>query len=331
MNPKKAAAPLLIITVLALAGYFIYQEYFNDNEASLQASGTIEATSAELSAKVNGTIKSITVKEGDQVKARQLVAELLRNDLVAQKERDALNVQVAKAHLQDLLSGARAQEINEATANVNIARSNFDKASQDVDRTETLFKEGAISQESRDQSRLNAEVKKNQLAAAEAKLNLLESGSRSEVISGARAELERSKAVLKASESLLDDLKIISPLEGTIISKNYEPGEYVSMGSSLATVADLKHLWIKVYIPTDDLPLIKLDQLVDITVSGSSQNFFGMVTEIASKGEFTPKTIQTKKERTNIVFAVKISIENAEGILKPGMPADVSFRQGAAK
>ncbi|MEN6348910.1 MAG: HlyD family efflux transporter periplasmic adaptor subunit [Syntrophomonas sp.] len=330
MNHKKIVAPLLII-VLAIAGYFIYKEYFEHNEDVLQASGTIEATSVELNAKVNGTIKSMLFKEGDQVKAKQLVAELSRNDLLAQKERDALSVQVAEAHLQDLVSGARSQEIKEAAANVNIARSNAEKADKDLDRAETLFSEGAISQESRDQARLNADLKKNQLDAAEAKLSLLEAGNREGILSGANAELERSKAVLKASEALLDDLKITSPIDGTVMSKNFEVGEYVSMGSSLASIADLKHLWIKVYIPTDDLPLIKLGQRVAVSASGSEQVFNGSVAEIASRGEFTPKTIQTKKERSNVVFAVKISIEDSKGIIKPGMPADVSFEQEISK
>jgi HlyD family secretion protein len=93
-------------------------------------------------------------------------------------------------------------------------------------------------------------------------------------------------------------------------------------------LSDLENLWIKVYIPTDDLPSVKLGQKVSFSVSGVSQSFEGTVREIATEGEFTPKTIQTKKERTNIVFGVKISISSVDGILKPGMPADVTFLGG---
>jgi HlyD family secretion protein len=98
------------------------------------------------------------------------------------------------------------------------------------------------------------------------------------------------------------------------------------MGAVLATVANLNKLWVKVYIPTDDLPVIKLGQKVHFTVSGDNHQYTGTVINIASKGEFTPKTIQTKKERTNVVFAVKIGINNENGVLKPGMPADVVFK-----
>ena len=316
---------IVLILVLSLTAYWVYREYFADDKAVLQATGTIEATSVDLNAKVNGSIKSISIKEGSVVKSKQLVAELVRNDLAAQKERDALGVIAAEAKLADLVSGARSQEIKEAVANVNIAKSNYDKAVKDLERAETLFTGGAVSQESLDQAKLNADHKKNLLDGSEAKLSLLESGSRSGVISGAQAELDRSKAVLKASEALLEDLKVFSPIDGIVLSKNYETGEYVSMGASLATVADLDDLWIKVYIPTDDLPKIKLGQQVDISVSGSEQIFAGKVSEISSRGEFTPKTIQTKKERTNVVFAVKITVNNHDGVLKPGMPADVIF------
>lgn len=130
---------------------------------------------------------------------------------------------------------------------------------------------------------------------------------------------------------MLEDLKIYSPLNGVILTKNFEEGEFVQIGAALATIADLNDLWIKVYISTDDLPKIKLGQPVTFTVSGESTIFEGIVSEISSRGEFTPKTIQTKEERTNIVFGVKIIINNGQGILKPGMPADVVFKPEAVQ
>ena len=105
----------------------------------------------------------------------------------------------------------------------------------------------------------------------------------------------------------------------------------MQMGSSLGTIADLSHMWIKVYIPTDDLPGIKLGQKVHFTVSGDNHRYSGIVSHIASKGEFTPKTIQTPKERANVVFAVKISFTNKNGALKIGMPADVVFDQESSQ
>lgn len=323
-KPKKG---LLIVIILLIAGgsYLAYKEYFSRKPAVIQATGTIEATTVDLTAKNSGTISTLLVQEGDTIKKGQTVAELTRSDLTAQRERDAMAVMVAETKLDDLLSGARSQEIKEAMANVNIAKTSYDKSIIDLNRTEALFKEGAISRQELDDARVNADLKKNQMDAAEAKLSLLEAGNRPGILAAAQAEVKRSKAVLQASQSVLEDLKVYSPINGTVLSRNYEPGEFVHMGAALATVADLNKLWVKVFIPTDDLPAVKLGQKVHFTVSGDEHQYTGAVTNIASQGEFTPKTIQTKQERTNIVFAVKISIKNENGVLKPGMPADVVF------
>lgn len=328
MKEKRKLAPLLLLLVL-LAGasfYWVYGKYFSVADTSIQATGTIEATTVDLNVKIAGTIQTLSFQEGDLVRKDTLLAELTRNDLIAQRERDALGVMVAEAQLDDLVSGVRAQEIQAGVANVNIAQINLDQANKDLERMKSLFEAGAIAQQDLDQAQVNADLKKNQLESAQASLSLLQAGSRPAQISGAAAAVEQAKAVLKATQTMVDDLKIYSPIDGTILSRNYEAGEYISAGVSLASIADLNHLWIKVYIPTDDLPAIKLGQKVSITVSGDSTEYAGTVSQIASQGEFTPKTIQTKQERTNVVFAVKITVDNNENqVLKPGMPADVVF------
>ena len=324
MNKQKAVPAVLLVLVLSIAGYWIYSNT-HKTDPFIRASGTIEATTVDINARTQGIIKNLALEEGGTVEKDQLVAELSRSDLAAQRERDAMDVVSARDKLSDLQSGAREQEIEEAEANVNIARVTYDKAGQDYSRSQKLFKEGAISKEELDQASVNQELKKNQYNAAVARLNLLKAGNRPAQVANAATEVEKSQAVLKSTEAMLDDLKIYSPLSGTVLSRNYEEGEYVTMGALLATVADLNRLWIKVYIPTDDLPAIKLGDQVHFTVSGDKTKYTGVIKNIASKGEFTPKTIQTQKERTNVVFAVKIAIANGNGKLKPGMPADVVF------
>lgn len=322
---KKKIAVGILLTLLVAGGYWGYDRYVKERPSELQATGTIEATQVDLSAKLPGTLQKMTIEPGEPVKKNQLVAMVSRNDLTAQKERDAMAVLKAEAQLADLTSGAREQEIKDAEIAVNTAQTNYDKVSKDYTRGLTLFQEGAIPQAELEQLETAMKQFKNQLESAKSKLSLLKSGSRPEQVKAARAELERSRAILKASEVLLDDTKILSPIDGTVLTKNFEPGEYVQAGASVAAVANLNDMWIKVYIPTDDLPQIKLGQQVKFTVSGGSTEYKGIIEEIATQGEFTPKTIQTRKERTNIVFGVKIRISNEGGILKPGMPADVTF------
>lgn len=270
-----------------------------------------------------GTLQSISIDSGDTVKKNQLVASVQRNDLIAQRERDALGVAKAEASLADLTSGAREQEIKDAEIGVSTALTNYEKAETDFARISELYAQEAVSQADYEKTEVAYKQQKNLLDSAESKLSLLKSGNRPEQIRAARAELERSRAVLKASQALLEDTKIISPIDGTVLSKNIDAGEFVQAGAPVATLVDLNDMWIKVYISTDDLPGVKLGQQVTFTVNGSTREFKGVIEEIANQGEFTPKTIQTKKERTNIVFAVKIRIDDQNGTLKPGMPADV--------
>ncbi len=319
---------IVFIIILSGASIWAYHNYSVRPLEPIRASGIIEATTVDISARAPGTVVRLALQEGQTVSRDQLVAELSRSDLSAQKERDAMGVAAAQAKLDDLQSGARTQELEEARSNTQIAVINLDKAKRDLARAESLFAAGAISQESLEQSRNNADQKSQLLEVAQARQNSLEAGSRPQQIKAAAAELERNKAILKASQNLLADLQLFAPLNGTVLSRNYEVGEFVQIGSSLGTIADLNHMWIKVYIPTDDLPRIKLGQKVYFTVSGDSHRYSGTVSNIASKGEFTPKMIQTPKERTNIVFAVKISFANKDGALKIGMPADVVFDEG---
>ncbi len=326
---KKRVFIILLVAILCAGIYWGYVNYSKKKQLPvLQATGTIEATQVELRAKLPGTLQNLSIKTGDQVKEGQLIAVIVRNDLIAQKERDALGVLKARAQLDDLTSGAREQEIKDAEIAVNTAQTNLDKAVKDYDRGLALLQEKVISEVDMEKFDTALKQTRNQLDSAKLRLSLLQSGNRPEQIEAARVELERNNAVLKASEAILEDTKILSPADGTVLSKNFELGEYIQAGASIATVANLSDMWIKVYIPTDDLPKIKLGQQVKFTVSGSSTEYQGVIEEIATEGEFTPKTIQTKKERTNIVFAVKIRINNESGVLKPGMPADVTIDEG---
>ena len=322
---KKRIVGLLLVLLLAAGSWWGYTRFFEKKPARLQASGTIEATEINLAAKIPGTLESLAVKEGDGVKKGQVVAVVGRSDLAAQRERDALGVRKAEAQLADLLAGAREQEINDARAAVNIAQAGFERAGADYNRLLALHESGAVPDAELEKAKTALEIAKNQLDSARAKLSLLEAGTRPEQVAAARAELERSRAVLKATESQLDDTKIASPIDGTVISRNFEPGEYVFAGSPVVTVADLNDLFIRVYVPTGYLPAIRLGQQVSFSVSGLAGEYPGTIVEIASKGEFTPKTIQTKEERTNVVYAVKVKIDSQNGTFKPGMPADVTF------
>jgi len=323
---KKQLIVILSVIVIAALAYWGYEKQSSLRKTpELTATGTIEATQVDLCSKLAGTLQSITINEGDSVKKNQLIGVIKRNDLVAQKERDSLGVIEAQAKLDDLTSGAREQEIEDAKIGVKIAQTNYDQAKKDFERSESLYQQGALSESEIEKAKTNLSQFRNQVDLANSKLQLLQIGSRPDAIKAARAEVERSEAVLKNSEALLEDTKITCPIDGIVLTKNFEQGEFIQAGVPVAAIANLNDIWIKVYISTDDLPKIKLDQKVKFTISGSTAEYSGAIEEISDRGEFTPKTIQTKQERTNVVFGVKIRVNNENGVLKPGMPADVVF------
>lgn len=322
---KKKLARIAAIILIAAAGTGIYFWTASRQEQMITASGTVEATTININARVSGVIEQMLVTEGQKVAAGELLAAIVRNDLAAQRERDAMAVAAANAQWQNLVAGPRQQELTEAASAVEQARINLQQAEADLQRAQSLASQGALSEQALEQAQNGLAIKQEQLRQAEARMQNLQAGSREQVIAAAWAELERAKAVLKTSEALLADLKLTSPSAGTVLRQYYEAGEYVPLGASLYQLADLDKLWVRVYIPTDELPGIKIGSTVSCSVSGSKQVFKGKVDKINEQGEYTPKTIQTKNERANVVYGVKISLDNSEGLLKPGMPIDVVF------
>lgn len=322
---RKSAMVVILFLAVVASAYWGYQWFSDSPIDGFEASGTIEATKAEIRTKLPGTVINFDLQQGQKVAKDQLVAAIVRNDLAAQRERDALTVLKAEAMLMDLRSGAKEQEIDEVAAAVGLAQAEYDKVRADYHRAEQLFQQEVLAEAEFNQVEAQLKMADSRLTAANAKLSNVQAGSREKVIDAAKIEVERSKAILKATEAQLTDTEIYSPINGVVLTTNVEAGEFVPLGSSIATVVNLDDMWIKVYVPTDQLPQIKLGQSVDFTVTGSKDLFQGSVVEISSQGEFTPKTIQTKQERTNIVYAVKIKVDHHGGILKPGMPADVRF------
>ena len=294
MQAKRVIISIVVLSLFGWASYWAYHHYYQPPAQRMEASGTIEAESVELNARVSGTLMALAGEEGAEISKGQQAAEITRPHLLAQRERDALSVAALEAKLEDLQAGARSQEVQEAYTHVNTAAANLKQLELDLERTQRLYEAGAVSKAELQQQQLKRDNMASQLESAQARVNLLQAGNRPEAIKASAAELERSKAVLKATDAQLQDLKIYSPINGIISKRNYRVGEYVQMGSSLLQIIDVQDLWIKVYIPTNDLPHVKLNQTASIQVSGSDKVFAGTVIFIATQGEFTPKIILTK-------------------------------------
>lgn len=318
---------VLAVTVLSLfaaaAGYKLIQPA----PAGITATGTIEVTRADIMPKVNGYITNFTLQAGDTVQAGQEIARISRPDLEAQALRDEAALAKAVAQLRDLEAGSRSQEQQEIAANLEAAQSVHQKARLDYERYQQLYKQGAVSLQQLDAARSALDVAYNSVKALEQRLSLSAEGARPEAIEAQRLEVERSKAVLAASKAVARDTIVTSPLGGLVLTKNFEDGEYVNPGSALATVGNMNDCWVKVYVPSTHLGQIKIGQQAEVKVDSFPDKVFsGSVKEISQSAEFTPRQSITQRERANLVFAVKVKVENQDGSLKPGMPADVVIK-----
>jgi HlyD family secretion protein len=322
---------LLALLVVAGTAIFIGWEMVRGKGGGevLVANGTIEATEVEVSSKLPGRIAQLLVREGDAVQANQIIARLDMAEIEAEVAQHRAALARTEAQLKELLAGSRVEEIEEAHANLRQAEDNLKLAKDDWDRFDNLFKEGAISAQERDRAKNKVEVAISQVKAARERYQMIRIGPRPEVIEAARHERDRAKAALGAAQVRLRDGTILAPLAGIVLTKRAEQGEIINPGFPIVVLIDPDDLWLRVYIPESEIGLVKIGQKGTITVdSFPNRRFEGKVIEISSKAEFTPRTVQTKKERVNLVFGVKISLDNRERLLKPGMPADAEIIVG---
>jgi len=293
--------------------------------------------------------QEVALRKAEVQAAHAVLAELLagsRQEEIAQAE---AAVQRAQARLNDLLAGSRPQEIAAVEAELNRVQAEEDRLRVEHERQKTLFDKEIISAREYDAARTAydmaaAKVREIQerlklvkegprkdeteqtraaLREVQERYTLVKKGPRQETIDQARARLKQAKEALALAEIRLSYTRLTSPLSGVVLSENVEPGEYVSPGTPVLTVGDLTQVWLRAYINETDLGRIKIGQRVQITTDTFPGKIYeGAISFIASKAEFTPKNVQTEKERVKLVYRIKVNIPNPHMELKPGMPAD---------
>lgn len=285
-------------------------------------SGTIECTEVRVASEVGGRLATVLFKEGDTVTHGQVLATLDTTTL--QLRRDEAKAALAQAQAQaDLMTaGSRQEDILRARAQVKEASVLSRNAATDAHRIEVLFAQGSTTQKQRDDAAAGAERAAAALAATEQQLTRLENGNRQEEIRVAQAAVDLARTRLGQAEKNLADSVITSPLAGVITLKSVEAGEVIAPGTPLARVSRLDEVWLSLYLPASRLPQIKLGQKVSLQTDGRSTRYQGTITFISPEAEFTPRNVQTPDERVKLVYRVKVTIPNPDGVFKPGMPAD---------
>jgi HlyD family secretion protein len=290
---------------------------------SLTLSGNIEVNEAQLGFKVPGRVIERLVTEGDRVRSGQLVARL---DGTEQQQQLALyraELAGAEAAYAELQAGSRPQEIAAAEATLHSVEADRDRLRLDFARQKELRGKDAIADREFEASQAELNVAEARSAEAAERLKLVQAGPRIEEVSQGRARVDQARAAVALAETQVENTRLVSPLDGVVLSKDIEPGEYVSPGTPVVTVADIAHVWVRAYVNQTDLGRVRLGQKVAVhTDTFPDKTYEGTIGFIASEAEFTPKTVQTTKERVKLVFRIKIDLANPNDELKPGMPAD---------
>jgi HlyD family secretion protein len=292
----------------------------------VSVTGTIEAIQVDVSAKIAGRIVARPVDEGDRVTAGQLLVKLDDSEQVADLRRQEAAVRTAQSTLNDLVAGARRQELEDAQAALQSAAATREWTERDYRRAEALFRQALIAAQEVDRARQAFEVAVAQEKSARQKLLLLEAGSRPDQIEAVRGQLAQARSALAMAQVRLREMTIFSPVDGMVLRKNLEVGEMANPGVPILTLMKPSEIWVRAYVPEEEIGRIKVGDPARIAIDAfPARRFPGRIIEIASEAEFTPRNVQTRKERVNLVFRIKIAVDNPEGVLKPGMPADADI------
>lgn len=317
----------LIILVLIIVGIVITVAQIlkkqKDNGVMI-LSGNVEVTESNIGFKMPGRVAERLVDEGDKVKTGDLLARLDSAEVASLVLQSRALLEEATMKLAELSAGSRYQEIEGAKAQMNAQEAELEKVKKDYERSEILYKNGAISLSRFDAARSAYDARIALHRNALETLSLVREGPRKEEISIAGQRVKQARAALAASEERLRDTMIYAPSNGIVLRKHVEAGETVASGMPVVTIGDLEYPWIKVYVKEDRLGQIRLGQKAEVMVDTfRGKSYEGTVTFISSEAEFTPKNVQTQEERVKLVFGVKVRVKNINDELKPGMPADV--------
>jgi HlyD family secretion protein len=289
--------------IFAVAVPFILLLSCSDRNDKPDAYGTFEATEITVSSLASGRILWLSVEEGQVLDSNALVGVTDTLDL---------NLKKAQAREQQVATAARKDDL---AAQIAVQEQNKANVLVDKQRVENLLKDGAATRKQLDDINASLNLIDKQIASIHSQYNSLEA----QIVTFDKQIAQLNKSI--------SDARIINPVKGTVLTKYAETGEVTVFGKPLYKIADLSVMELRVYVDGAQLPYVKLGQKVEVRFDRDEKSNFkteGTVSWISESAEFTPKTIQTKEERVNLVYAVKVRVTN-DGRLKIGMPGEIKF------
>ena len=307
-------------TKILIAATFIFSLVAcNNNNHKFDASGTFEVDEVIVSSEIPGKILSFNVHEGDSIPKNKIVGEIDAENLSLQKEQVEATIQALSEKKADVLP-----QVSLLQKQLAVQQSQLKNLLHEKTRFENLLKQDAATGKQVDDINAQVDVAQKQIEVTQQQINV----QRNTVSTQNRSIMSQGKPLEKQVAEINDKIQksnIVNPIAGTVITKYAEEGELTSAGKALYEIADLSEMTLRAYISGTQLSQIKLNQTVQVFVDNGADKYKemnGIVTWISDKAEFTPKTIQTKDERANLVYAIKIKVKN-DGYLKIGMYGEV--------
>lgn len=332
----KRSIPMVVILLAAIAAaYFFYLRPSWADKATdgklLNVSGNIETHESVVGFKVQGRVVELPVEEGQWVERGAPLAKLDSDDYRQQVAMDEAALRVERRQLDLGLAGTRRQEL-EATEQVLLdAKADREQKKLDFQRADTLFRQQVGSQQARDQAETNLKRAQAAVDRAQQQYDAAVEGTRREQLDVNRASVVQAEQKLRMSRINLEYTTLRAPKSGVVLVRQAEVGEVVAPNTPVVTLGDLDDVWLRAYVSETDLGRVRWGQPATIrTDTYRDKTYRGRISFISSKAEFTPKSVQTFKERVTLVYRIKIDVENPNHELKPGMPADAEIELAPA-
>lgn len=307
--------------ILLITAFIFSLVACTSNKNDFDASGAFEVDEVIVSSEIPGKILSFNIEEGDTIPKGKIVGQIDSTNLILQKEQVNASIQ----SLSEKKSNVNP-EVDLLQKQLAVQHSQLQNLLYEKNRFENLLKQDAATGKQVDDINAQIDVAKKQIAVTQQQINV----QRSNISTQNRSIMSEGNPLEKQVAQINDQIQkanIVNPISGTVITKYAEEGEITAAGKALYQIADLSEMTLRAYISGTQLSQIKLNQTVEVLVdngAGSYKKMNGIITWISDKAEFTPKTIQTKDERANLVYAIKIKMKN-DGYLKIGMYGEVVF------
>jgi HlyD family secretion protein len=291
-----------------------------------QAMGTLEIVEVDVSPMQPARIAEMRVREGDTVRAGQVLAVLEQPQTQGQVPLGQAQVSSARARLRDLEAGPREPEIERAEAELRVRQAEVQRSARETERLRVLADAGAISRQQLDNSRAATAAATAQRDAARENLRLLQQGTRTAQVEAARAEVASAEAALQSARETAGELTLVAPVDGVVMLRAAENGETVAAGQPVLTLGDPRRPWTRVYVGQEVLPALRVGQTVTARLDAfPDRTFRGRIASLSPRAEFTPRVALTEDEREDLLFGVRVEFDDASGMLKAGLPLTVDL------